>query len=43
MLALAVSFEGFEPIARGNPEIDQYSCLIQQAQFSQRDILNVGR
>jgi len=35
--------ERFEPIARRNPEVSHNPCLVQQTQFSQGGILNVGR
>ncbi len=38
-----VGFQGFEPVARGNPEIGQHPRLIQQAQFAQGCVLNVRR
>jgi hypothetical protein len=43
MLSLTIRSEGLEAIAGRNPEVAQHPGLIQKAQFSQSDALDVRR
>jgi hypothetical protein len=42
VLAFAVALERFQPVARRNPEIVQFSCDVELLEFAQGYLLDVG-
>jgi len=43
VLAFAVTLQRFQPVARRNPKIVQFLCDVELLEFTQGDLLDVGR